>query len=201
MDRVVSRLPLRRPARPAPVCLREALLATRASRLRLVLTDCDGVLTDGAVYVSASGEEQKRFSMRDGMGVERLREAGIETAIVTRERSPIVARRAEKLRVRLFEGVHDKCTELPRILAEVSRDFREVAYIGDDLNDLEALELVAGEGLTGAPRDAQPQLLDSVHYRCRTAGGVGAFREFAEWLLWLRSRWACVEGGDTDGAA
>jgi 3-deoxy-D-manno-octulosonate 8-phosphate phosphatase (KDO 8-P phosphatase) len=162
-------------------------LVARAQRVRLVLTDCDGVLTDGTVYVSEHGEALKRFSLRDGMGVERLREAGIETAIVTRERSPIVARRAEKLRLpHLFEGVLDKAADLPRILAAAGCGPDEVAYIGDDVNDLGILGEVGREGLTAAPFDALETVADAVHHVCRARGGEGAFREFAEWILRLR---------------
>ncbi len=162
-------------------------LVGRAQRVRLVLTDCDGVLTDGTVYVSEHGEALKRFSLRDGMGVERLREAGIETAIVTRERSPIVARRAEKLRLpHLFEGVLDKAAELARILAAAGCGPDEVAYIGDDVNDLGILGEVGREGLTAAPFDALETVADAVHHVCRARGGEGAFREFAEWILRLR---------------
>jgi 3-deoxy-D-manno-octulosonate 8-phosphate phosphatase (KDO 8-P phosphatase) len=165
-----------------------AELVARARRVRLVLTDCDGVLTDGAVYVSPQGEAMKRFSVRDGMGVERLREAGIETAIVTRERSPIVARRAEKLRLALcFEGVDDKARELPRILAAAGRGPGEVACIGDDVNDLGILEEVGRHGLAAAPADAEESVAAAVHYQCRARGGEGAFRELAEWLLRLRA--------------
>jgi 3-deoxy-D-manno-octulosonate 8-phosphate phosphatase (KDO 8-P phosphatase) len=162
-------------------------LVARAQRVRLVLTDCDGVLTDGTVYVSEHGEALKRFSLRDGMGVERLREAGIETAIVTRERSPIVARRAEKLRLpHLFEGVLDKAADLPRILAAAGCGPDEVAYIGDDVNDLGILGEVGREGLTAAPFDALETVADAVHHVCRARGGEGVFREFAEWILRLR---------------
>jgi len=162
-------------------------LVARALRVRVVLTDCDGVLTDGTVYVSEHGEALKRFSLRDGMGVERLREAGIETAIVTRERSPIVARRAEKLRLPwLFEGVVDKRAELPRILGACGRTAGEVACIGDDVNDLGILEEVGREGLTGAPADAAEPVAGAVHHVGRHRGGEGAFREFAEWILRLR---------------
>jgi 3-deoxy-D-manno-octulosonate 8-phosphate phosphatase (KDO 8-P phosphatase) len=162
-------------------------LVARARRVRLVLTDCDGVLTDGTVWVSEQGEALKRFSLRDGMGVERLREAGVETAIVTRERSPIVARRAEKLRLRLhFEGVLDKAAELPRILAVAGCRTDEVAYIGDDVNDLALLARVGREGLTAAPFDALESVASAVHHVCRARGGEGAFREFAEWILRLR---------------
>jgi 3-deoxy-D-manno-octulosonate 8-phosphate phosphatase (KDO 8-P phosphatase) len=163
-------------------------LVARARRLRVVLADCDGVLTDGTVYVSDHGEAMLRFSRRDGMGVERLREAGIETAIVTRERSPIVARRAEKLGLHLrFEGVFDKAANLPRMLSEAGCGPDEVACIGDDVNDLGILEAVAREGLTAAPFDAVEPVAAAVHHVCRARGGEGAFREFAEWILRLRA--------------
>jgi len=174
------------PAR-GPRALAPDELAARARRVRLVLADCDGVLTDGTVYVSEDGEAMLRFSRRDGMGVERLREAGIETAIVTRERSPIVARRAEKLRLRHFDGVLDKAGELPRLLSEAGCNADEVACIGDDLNDLGILSAVARDGLTAAPFDAFEPVAAAVHHVCRARGGEGAFREFAEWILRLRA--------------
>jgi 3-deoxy-D-manno-octulosonate 8-phosphate phosphatase (KDO 8-P phosphatase) len=183
---MVTGLRLAPPAR-ATRALSSDELVDRARRVRLVLTDCDGVLTDGTVYVSEHGEALKRFSLRDGMGVERLREAGIDTAIVTRERSPIVARRAEKLGLRLlFEGVLDKAAELPRILGAAGCGRDEVAYIGDDVNDLGILGEVGREGLTAAPFDAQVPVASGVHHACRARGGEGAFREFAEWILRLR---------------
>lgn len=173
--------------RAHPAALSRVEQVLRARRLRIVLTDCDGVLTDGGVFVSPRGEALKRFSLRDGMGVERLREAGIATAIVTRERSAIVARRAEKLGVRLFQAVRDKRAALPRLLAGSGAGVAGAAFIGDDLNDLELLHEVAGSGLTAAPADALPAVRAAVHYRCRAAGGQGAFREFAEWLLERRA--------------
>jgi 3-deoxy-D-manno-octulosonate 8-phosphate phosphatase (KDO 8-P phosphatase) len=186
VDRVVTGLRLTASAAAARALPASELVA-RARRLRLVLTDCDGVLTDGTVYVSEHGEALKRFSLRDGLGVERLREAGIAVAIVTRERSPIVVRRAEKLRLPFhFEGVQDKRAELPRILAEAGRRGDEVAYIGDDLNDLEVLREVGERGLTAAPADACDEVARAAHFNCRARGGDGAFREFGEWLLRLR---------------
>jgi 3-deoxy-D-manno-octulosonate 8-phosphate phosphatase (KDO 8-P phosphatase) len=162
-------------------------LALRARLVRLVLTDCDGVLTDGSVYYSAEGEALKRFSVRDGMGVERLREAGIAVAILTREDSPSVARRSEKLRLPyLFAGVPDKAARLSGILAETGLARPELAYIGDDVNDLGILAEVGREGITAAPADAMPEVREAVHYQCAARGGQGAFRDFAEWLLRLR---------------
>jgi 3-deoxy-D-manno-octulosonate 8-phosphate phosphatase (KDO 8-P phosphatase) len=169
----------------APPLERE--LRFRAAGLRLVISDVDGTLTDGTVYYSERGEAMKRFSMRDGMGVERLRADGIETAFLTRERSPIVARRAEKLQIQhLHQGVADKAHALAGILAQARCDLSQVAYIGDDLNDLEAMRMVSLKGLVAAPLDAMPQVLHVAHHRCGRPGGAGAFREFAEWILGLR---------------
>jgi 3-deoxy-D-manno-octulosonate 8-phosphate phosphatase (KDO 8-P phosphatase) len=166
---------------------RARLLGPRAARLRLVISDVDGVLTDGGVYYSERGEELKRFSVRDGMGVERLRQQGIEVALLTREPSAIVARRAEKLGLRLvYLGVPDKATFLRRVLDDAAVSADEVAYIGDDVNDAAVMELIATRGLAGAPADARPEILALAHFVARQPGGHGAFRDFAEWLLELR---------------
>jgi len=165
----------------------ERELRFRAARLRLVITDVDGVLTDGGVFYSDRGESMKRFSVRDGMGVERLRLAGMETAFMTRELSPIVSRRAEKLRLaHVYLGVNDKRAALDQVLVEAGLEPPQVAYIGDDVNDREIMQAVAEQGLTGAPADAEPEILRLAHHRSQRPGGHGAFREFAEWILGLR---------------
>jgi 3-deoxy-D-manno-octulosonate 8-phosphate phosphatase (KDO 8-P phosphatase) len=156
----------------------------RAQRIRLVLTDNDGVLTDAGVYYSSAGEELKRFSLRDGMGVERLSSAGIATAIITRERSGPVARRAEKLRIpHLYLGIEDKRAHLPQVLSDAGCGLDEVAYVGDDVNDLGIILAIGERGLTAAPADAMPEVKQAVHYVAALPGGHGAFREFAEWIL------------------
>ena len=181
----------------APPVLLSRALRLRAAHIRLVITDVDGVLTDGGVYYSERGEAQKRFSMRDGMGVERLRNADIETAFLSREGSPIVARRAEKLQLRLvYLGVADKRAALPQILVDGRLDASQLAYIGDDVNDAGIMAEVAARGLTGAPADAVPSILKLAHYRCQQRGGYGAFREFAEWILGLREEATAPSAGD-----
>jgi 3-deoxy-D-manno-octulosonate 8-phosphate phosphatase (KDO 8-P phosphatase) len=163
-------------------------LARRASRLRLVLTDSDGVLTDTGVYYSERGEELKRFSIRDGMGVERLRNAGVETGIVTGERSPAVVRRAEKLGLRhVLLGVEDKAGAVLALCQQEGLTLSELAFIGDDVNDLEVLTVLSREGLTAAPADALPSVLAVVNHVCSAPGGHGAFRDFAEWILGHRA--------------
>jgi 3-deoxy-D-manno-octulosonate 8-phosphate phosphatase (KDO 8-P phosphatase) len=163
------------------------LAAERARHLRLVITDNDGVLTDGIVYVSPDGEQLKAYSVRDGMGVERLRRAGIATGVLTREQPALIAPRARKLELaHLWTGVRDKHAQLARILVETGLGLDQLAYIGDDLNDLEIIQAIGAHGLTAAPGDAMPRVRDAAHYVCDAVGGRGAFREFAEWLLALR---------------
>ncbi len=163
-------------------------LAKRAEKIKLVISDNDGVFTDNGVYYSERGEEMKRYSVRDGMGVERLRNSGIETSIMTGEVSPNLKKRAEKLGMkRLYLGVKDKLSMLETVLAETGLQRCELAYIGDDVNDVEIMEEIAKEGLTASPRDATVFVEPWCHYRAHADGGYGAFRDFAEWLLRLRN--------------
>jgi YrbI family 3-deoxy-D-manno-octulosonate 8-phosphate phosphatase len=156
----------------------------KAKKIRLLLTDVDGVLTDNGVYYGENGEVLKRFSIRDGMGVERLRNlCGIDTGIMTGELSPSVSRRAEKLNIsHLYLGVKDKLGRLNAIITEHRLSWEEIAFIGDDVNDLEVLQRV---GLSACPADAMPAVWDTVDYQCKVQGGYGAFREFAEWIIHL----------------
>ncbi|HTO95287.1 MAG TPA: HAD-IIIA family hydrolase [Bacteroidota bacterium] len=170
-------------------------LRARAAAVRLVLTDNDGVLTDAGVYYGPTGEVFKRFSIRDGMAVRLLRAAGIETAIITGETSPSIRRRAEKLKMKfLYLGIEDKQMQLKNILASTKLSAHEVAFIGDDVNDLGIIGEVHASGLTGAPADAMPRVARAVHYHCTTPGGRGAFREFADWLIALRGEVSVRQG-------
>ena len=163
-------------------------LGERTRRVRLVLSDVDGVLTDGGVYYSAEGESLKRFHLRDGMGVELLRKAGIETGFVTRENSSIVQRRAEKLGlVHVHLGVMDKRRYLESWLERERLADDSVAYIGDDVNDLHALIWLGERGVTAAPADAVPEVRSVAHFVTEARGGQGAFREFADFLLRART--------------
>jgi 3-deoxy-D-manno-octulosonate 8-phosphate phosphatase (KDO 8-P phosphatase) len=170
------------------VILTDDELCRRAQRIRLVVSDVDGVLTDAGVYYSERGEEMKRFSLRDGMGVERLRDAGIETAFLTRERSAIVQARANKLKIRyVWLGVHDKRERLAAIERETAFRPHELAYIGDDVNDVEIMRAILDAGgLTASPSDAHACTEPVTVVRARFPGGHGAFRDFADELLRLR---------------
>ena len=157
-------------------------LQERAARIKLVLTDCDGVLTDAGVYYGESGEILKKFNIRDGMGVMRLRTLfGIETGIVTGEVSPSVVTRAAKLRItELHLNAQDKLGLLAGILERRGLDASEVAFIGDDVNDLEIMQAV---GLAVCPADATRYNKAIAHYCCDAKGGDGCFRELAELII------------------
>lgn len=162
------------------------ILKEKASRIKLLITDCDGVLTDGGVYYGKEGENLKKFNIRDGMGVERMRkQAGVETAIITGEKSPSVVERAQKLQItELHLFAKDKPAVLKEILTRLQLLAAEVAYIGDDYNDLEVMKLV---GLTASPADALPAIKAQVDYVCELKGGEGCFREFAELIIELKN--------------
>jgi 3-deoxy-D-manno-octulosonate 8-phosphate phosphatase (KDO 8-P phosphatase) len=165
------------------VTLDRGELRRRARSLRFVFADCDGVLTDGGVYYSERGEELRRFDVRDGMGFELLRRAGLSCGVVSREPSPITARRAAKLGLEhIFVGIPDKLAWF----RSARLDPAQVAYIGDDLNDAPLLEHVATMGLTAAPADARGPATARAHFLCPSRGGHAAFRDFADWILELR---------------
>jgi 3-deoxy-D-manno-octulosonate 8-phosphate phosphatase (KDO 8-P phosphatase) len=159
-----------------------SVVLERARAIRFLLTDSDGVLTDNGVYYSTEGEALKRFSIRDGMGVERLRRfAGVDVGIVTGEQSGPVRRRAEKLEItELHLGVKDKPAVLRAILSRRNLSAEQVAYIGDDTNDVEIMRQV---GLAACPADATPFARAAAHYVCSSRGGHGAFRDFAELII------------------
>jgi 3-deoxy-D-manno-octulosonate 8-phosphate phosphatase (KDO 8-P phosphatase) len=149
--------------------------------IRLFATDVDGVLTDAGMYYSESGDEWKKFNTRDGMGIKLLQKAGLITAIVTQERTKLVARRAEKLAIpEVHQGATDKLSVVREMAGRYGVTLDQVAYIGDDINDLETLKAV---GFSAAPADGLPQVLAVVDYVCRKKGGEGAVREMIDMIL------------------
>ncbi|AEI48736.1 KdsC family phosphatase [Runella slithyformis] len=153
-------------------------------KIKLFLTDVDGVLTDGSMYYTESGDELKRFHTHDGMAFELLRNAGIKTGIVTSENTQIVARRAAKIKADyLFQGKRDggKLTAAEQICAEMDITMAEVAYIGDDINCLELLKAV---GLPACPANAVSMIKNIPNIiLLKTKGGEGAVREFVDMIL------------------
>jgi 3-deoxy-D-manno-octulosonate 8-phosphate phosphatase (KDO 8-P phosphatase) len=133
------------------------------------------------VFYGSEGEVMKRFNIRDGMGVERLRAIGIEVGIITGEKSESVVKRAEKLRIELVHLYSkDKKATLTEILSKHEYEPEEIAYIGDDVNDIEIMNMV---GLPACPADAFIETRDAAKYVCRRPGGHGAFRELCELII------------------
>ena len=162
-------------------------LRERAARIRLLVLDVDGVLTDGGIHYTSSGEELKSFSILDGLGIKLARRAGIETAIITGRRSPMVERRAAELGIeRCVQGREDKLRALGELLAGTDLTLQQVAYMGDDLPDLAAI-LAVGLGMTVA--NASSEVAARAPWQSRARGGHGAVREACEMLLRLRGQW------------
>ncbi|HII95030.1 MAG TPA: HAD hydrolase family protein [Candidatus Methanofastidiosum sp.] len=151
------------------------------NKIKLVLTDIDGVWTDGGMYYDQHGNEFKKFHTYDSAGVLLCHQMGIPVGIITGEETNIVSRRATKLKVDfLFQGVQDKLSVAKDLCIQLNISLSEVAYIGDDRNDLQLLSEV---GISGAPRNAHTSVLDKVDVVTEKMGGMGAFREFVEIIL------------------
>ncbi len=160
------------------------LATVRLASISLIFFDCDGVLTDGRIWVDAQGNESKAFSVVDGHGVAMLREAGVLVGLITRSPEGIPTARARKLRFDLIRtGVMDKAAAVRDILAERGIPAAEVAFMGDDLPDLAAFDLV---GLTIAPPTARPQVLARAQATTRALPGHGAVREVCDALIVAR---------------
>ncbi len=156
-------------------------ITTKCERIKLLVMDVDGTLTDGTVLYSKNGEELKRFSIIDGMGVELLRRAGIEAAIITSENSAIVTARAAKLKIKkIILGSRDKKRALTDLSEKMNLDLENIAYIGDDVNDYYALQTA---GVGACPHNSSKEVKYVCDYICQSKGGEGAVREFAELIL------------------
>ena len=160
---------------------RPGSLADRARAIKLVATDIDGVWTDAKMYYSSEGDLLKAFSTYDGMAVRLLRDEGIPVAIVTSEQTDIVKRRAEKLNIEhVFLGETDKLERVTQLCAELGLEMEEVAYVGDDVNDIEVLRTV---GLSAMPCNSPALDRFTPDLVTERAGGDGAFREFVDLIL------------------
>ena len=156
----------------------------RAGRIRLLVLDVDGVLTDGRLYLSAAGEELKVFHVRDGSGLVAAQRAGIAVAIISGRDSAAVTRRAAELGIRhVRQGVSDKGAELDRLLAELGVAAEHAACVGDDTPDLPMLRRA---GLAVAVADAHPALREAAHWTTPSNGGLGAVRDVCDLLLSTR---------------
>tara|TARA_B110000438_G_scaffold288425_1_gene321861 strand:- start:172 stop:699 length:528 start_codon:yes stop_codon:yes gene_type:complete len=155
-----------------------SIIKNKCKNIKIILTDVDGVLTDGGRYYSEKGETLKKFHVRDGMGVNILLRNGIKTIIVTKENSKITKKWAKEMNVtKIISGSIKKEAELSKICREFNVSKKELAYIGDDVNDFNLLQLV---GFSAVPNDANENIKKNVDYVCIKNGGNGAFREIVD---------------------
>ena len=160
---------------------RHGRIASQVKNIKCVLTDCDGVLTDAGMYYSEFGDELKKFNTRDGMGFKRLKENGIITGIVTGENVDLVRRRGEKLKVdELHLGIKNKLQVIDEICRKYNLNRDEIAYIGDDTNDIEVLENV---GLSFTVSNAADYIKEVAQVTLKSRGGEGAYREVVDYIL------------------
>ena len=170
--------------------MKDEALARRCRALKLLLTDVDGVMTDGTVLLLPDGGEAKSFNVRDGLGIVLAHRAGLRTGLLSGRTSEAVARRASELGMAVVrQGIRDKGAALREILAEEKLAAHEVAYIGDDLNDLPVMSEV---GLTAAPADAPFAVRTQAFMALEARGGGGCVREFVEAILRARGDWERV---------
>ena len=148
---------------------------------KLVLTDIDGVWTDGGMYYDQTGNEWKKFNTSDSAGVLFCNSANIPVGIITGEDTEIVKRRADKLNITiLYQGIQDKLSVAKSICEQLQITLDDVAYIGDDIGDLSLLDVA---GISGAPNNASDYIKKRVDFVTSKNGGEGAFREFVETIL------------------
>lgn len=148
---------------------------------KLIITDIDGVWTDGGMYYTYEGDVMKRFHVADGWGVIFCRKLGIPVAIMTGENTEIVRKRGEKLHIEhIYLGVKDKLTLARKLCSQMEITLDDVAFMGDDINDL---PLLLSVGLSASPANAADYVKERVQVVTARCGGNGAFREFIEWIL------------------
>lgn len=161
--------------------LNDSHLKSICKNIKLVISDVDGVLTDGGMFYSDSGEIMKKFHTHDGMAVELLLKNNIPTILMTKEKSQIVKKRASKIKIKeTFLGVLEKEKLLKKICSKYSLKTKNIAYIGDDVNDIEIMKLV---GFSASPNDGISEVKKIVQYICKNDGGKGAFREFVDLII------------------
>ena len=161
-------------------------LANKFSKIKILVFDFDGVMTDGYVYVDQDGRESVRCSRRDGLGISILKKAGLKLFVISTEKNPVVLARCKKLEIKCFNGVGDgnnKLEILKKIATEEKTDLSEIAYVGDDLNDYEVLTSV---GLPMTVADGHPKLKDKCFYITEAPGGHHAVREICEKIIEAR---------------
>lgn len=164
--------------------------STRAAKIRLMIFDVDGILTDGSLHFGADGEALKTFNVLDGQGIRLLQNAGIATAIISARQSPIVARRAADLGItHVRQGIHDKKTAYLQLLHEISISADECGFIGDDVIDLPVLTRV---GFAASVPNGHAEVRQRVHHVTTASGGKGAAREVCDFILRAQNKYDSV---------
>ena len=160
-------------------------LTKRIRRIKMLLLDVDGVMTDGGIYYSADGAEMKRFHAQDGYGIVRAREHGLKIGIISGRSTPVVDARARELKAdEVIQGSTDKLAAMEEIRQRHGLEPDEIAFIGDDLFDIPLLKAV---GFSAAPKNARPEVKKAVDFITPSSGGHGAVRELVEFILRHRS--------------
>ena len=159
----------------------------RAQKIKLLIFDVDGVMTDGSIYLDNNGNEIKSFYVRDGHGIKMAQKAGLSVAIITGRESQVVERRAKELAIReLYQGIKDKAGIYRNLLSRYHCQDEEIAFMGDDIVDLPVMIRV---GLPAAPADADELVIKHALFVSQKKGGRGAVREFIEFILKSNERW------------
>jgi YrbI family 3-deoxy-D-manno-octulosonate 8-phosphate phosphatase len=161
-------------------------ISNKCEKIKIVLTDVDGVLTDGGMYYTKDGDIMKRFHTRDGMGITLLRKKNIPTIIITKEKTLMVKKWSSKMKIeKLYDGVIDKESMIETISKKFHVNAQEMAYIGDDVNDLKILKKV---GFSASPNDGMELIKKECDYICKKNGGEGVFREVADLIMEYKNK-------------
>lgn len=162
-------------------------LIEKAQKIKLLICDVDGVLTDGKIYIGDEGELFKAFDVKDGLGIKMLLANGIDVAILTARSSRILKRRTEELGItNVLQGQRDKVKGLQELLSHTQLTADEIAYIGDDLPDYAVIQNV---GLAACPSNAVTEIQQLADFKSQYCGGFGAVRELAELILKAQRKW------------
>ena len=165
-------------------------LSASLQKIKLLALDVDGVLTDGSIYISPAGEVFKGFNAKDGMGISCALRSGLQIAVITGRQSPIVERRCEELGITLLQqGVKDKRLALQQMAQKLGLVREEIAYMGDDLNDIPAFK---ASGLNLVPADAAIEVMAVADIITKASGGRGAVREAITMILAAQDNWNVI---------
>ena len=159
-------------------------LKEKIKKIKLIVTDVDGVLTDGGMYYSSKGDTLKKFHVIDGMAVSILKRNTIPTVIITKERNQIVKQWSAKMNIdKLFDGIKNKEKIIPKLCKSYGLSENNIAYIGDDVNDLEILKKT---GFAATPKDGNMEVKKIVDYICKNRGGEGVLREICDLIISIK---------------